>query len=369
MIRKISFLIFTAIFLIAGCNKNKEIIPEKSIPVRVYTAKPDSISAYLEITGNLQAENDAQVVSMISEKLTKILKHAGNQVKKDGIIAIMENRIWKESLNQAQASLQSIKARHEQVKQDYERYQRLFQERAVSQQQWEQIQSSMQEADANLARLTAAYAQAREQFNDTFIRAPFDGVVGTIYFDEGQMIPVGQPVAKIINTNLMKTKLYVPDIYIPKIKTGQLVYATFPSFENTRFVGQINRIDPAIDPLSRTVEVKAVFQNDQKMLKSGMFGLFNIEVEKKKETIVIPDNALLNRTEVQINRETGSSSTVKNYFIFVVKNDTATISAVKPGIQSGSRVEILQGLNRGDRVIVVGQKIVKEGQKVRIVTD
>ncbi len=352
-----------------ACQKNNETVSEDVIPVRVYKLHPDSISTYLDITGNLEAENDAQVFSMVSERVTKIRKRAGSPVKKDEVIAVMENRIWREGMNQAEASLKSMEARFEQIRQDFERYRKLFQEKAVSEQQWEQMRSAMQEGEANLARLKAAYAQAQEQFENTFIKAPFKGVVGTLYFDEGEMVPAGQPVAKIINTNLMRTKLYVPDIHLRKISSGQMVYASFPSLEDQVFIGRINRIDPAIDPLSRTAEVEAVFQNDRKILKSGMFGIFNIEIEKKQNTLVVPDNALLNNTRIQVDRETGSTRTVKTYFVYVARNDTAQATPVKIGIESKGEVEITSGLKNDDLVIVVGQKIVKDGSPIEIIRD
>ncbi|RQV98149.1 MAG: efflux RND transporter periplasmic adaptor subunit, partial [Calditrichaeota bacterium] len=358
-----------AILLITSCQKNQEVNSENAIPVRTFELQPDSISTYLEITGNLQAENEAQVFSIISGKLIQIRKKVGSTVTKDEIIAVIENRIWKEALNQAEASLESMKARYQQVRQDYERYQKLYKERAVSEQQWEQIRSAMQEADANLARLKAAYAQALEQYENTFIKAPFDGIVGTLYFDEGQMVATGQPVAKIVNTNLMRTKLYIPDIHIRKIKIGQRVYAAFPSFENRTFVGVINRIDPAIDPLSRTAEVEAVFQNEEKILKSGMYGVFNIEIEQKKNALIVPDNALLSQTRIEVDPETGKTNTIKSYYVFVAENDTASVVPVETGIESGDEIEITSGLKPGDQVIVVGQKIIKDGSRIEIVRD
>lgn len=365
--KKIGFIILLSTFLYWECQKADQEIVETVVPVRVLTVKPDSIAKFLEITGNLEAVNDAVVVSKISERLVKIVKNVGSSVKENETVATMENKIWRERLNQAEAALKSIEARHEQVKQDYERYQRLYQEKAVSQQQWEKIRSSMQEAEASLAQLQAAYSQAREQFEETFIKAPFDGIVGSFYFDEGQMIQTGQPVVKIVNTDLMKAKLNIPDVQINKIQLNQLVNAKFPSLDKEIFRGNINRIDPAIDPLSRTIQVEAIFSNKNKMLKSGMYGVFHIEIEKKINSFVIPDNAIINRTEVKINPQTGTTFTEKNHFVYLVKSDSVVQVLVQTGISSGNVVEIIEGLSESDKVIIVGQRVVKPGQKVRIV--
>ena len=364
----ISLFILGFLFFIA-CQKSQQNTAERVVPVQVLKLSPDSISSFLEITGNLRAGNDAYVFSTITEKLVRIVRDVGAKVKKDEIIAELDNKIWKEGLNQARAVLESMQARQEQIKQDYERYERLYKQKAVSQQQWEKIQSSLQEANANIAQLEAQYAQAKQKYDDTYIKAPFDGVVGSLLYDVGETVPMGQPVAKIINTNLMKAKLNIPDIHMNKIQPEQAVYADFPASPDKHFKGIINRIDPAIDPVSRTIEVEAIFENQNNDLKSGMYGLFHIEIGKSKNTIVIPDNALINRTEVKVNNETGATYTEIRHYVFVAQDDSARMVEVQTGLASGDKIEINQGVQFGEDVIIVGQKIVKDGQKVDIITD
>ena len=367
MIRKYNLLFIFTILLLFSCQESDNNSVEKAVPVKVYQVKPDSISNYLDITGNLEAGDDALIFSQVSEEMNKILKPVGSRIKKDETIAILRNNMWQQTLNQAEASLNSIEARHAQVKSDFERYQRLFDEKAISQQQWEKIRSAMQETDASLAQLRAAYQQAHEQFLKTYIKAPFDGVVGSLYFDEGQMVPVGQPVAKIINTKLMKTRLNIPDIHIQKLWTGQNVEVSFPVWPDKIFSGSIQQIDPAIDPFSRTVEAEVIFENKNNQLQSGLYGRFRLELTKRDNVVIIPENAIMRRTQVEIDPETGQTSTLKQYFVFVVNGDTARQVAVTPGLENDQRVEILSGLKTDDRVIIVGQKIVKDGRQVTVV--
>ncbi len=366
---KKGFLILFAASLLfgIGCGKKAVQQTEVTVPVKIYRIQPDTISTYLEITGNLEAVNDAQVYAKVSGKVDKILKTTGSRVRKDEAIAVLENTINQQGLKQAEAALQSAKARYDQVKQDYERYQRLYEQKAVSQQQWDQVSSGMQEAKASVEQLEAAYQQAKEYLENTYIKAPFDGIVGSLFFDEGQTVAQGQPVVKIINTNLMKAKINVPDVHIRQLKIGQRIYGTFPSMQNMEFAGKINQIDPAIDPMSRTVQVEAIFSNDAKNLKSGMYGLFHIETEKHTNAAVVPDNAIIARTDIKINPETGETYTNKRKFVFVVNSDTAKLTEVQGGLESRGRVEIVSGVNPGDQVIVVGQKVVKDGQKVQII--
>jgi len=365
--KRVFIAMIGSFILLNACQTDAEEEVERTVPVKIFTPGPDSIASYLEISGNLEAVNDALVISQVSEKMDRIIKPVGSRVKKGDIIAVLDNQIWDESLKQAHASLESITARHEQVKMDYERYQRLYEEKAVSQQQWEKIRTSWQEAEATLAQLNAAYQQARVQFENTYIKAPFDGVVGSLFYDVGQMIPLGQPVAKIINTNLMKARLNIPDNHIRQIDVGQTVIARFPSLPEKSFSGILESADPAIDPLSRTVEVEVNYQNQDGLLKSGMYGQFLIELDRKTGVIVLPENAVISRTAVNIDRKTGELKTSKKYFVFIVNSDSAREVAVEPGIESYGRLEIISGLSFGDQVIVMGQRIVKDGQRVAIV--
>jgi hypothetical protein len=98
-----------------------------------------------------------------------------------------------------------------------------------------------------------------------------------------------------------------------------------------------------------------------------MFGEFLIQTQNRANSMVVPEDALLPQTEVRINKETGLQSQVKRFFIFVIDRGRAKLKEVKTGITSDGQVEINNGLNRGDSIIVVGQNIVKEGQRVNII--
>lgn len=366
MFKKMMFL-----FLIAGlvfsCQKSEEKKEERAVPVNVLVLKPDSIRSVVEITGNLEAVNDALVISKVSEQLKEIVKPVGSKVSAGEVIVKLDDCLLLQAKKQAEAVFNSALARYKNVKQDFERYQRLFEQKAISQQQWEKMKSAMQEAEAGLAQAKAALGQASEQFENTTLKAPFAGIVGSIFYERGQLAPMGQPVVKIINPQFMKAKLYLPDLYFQKIKMGQKVRAYFPAIKNKTFTGKVIKIDPAIDPMSRTFTVEALFNNQAGLLTSGLYGLFEIELKVHKNVVVIPDNAVLSQTSVRVDPETGKPHAEREYFVFSVKNGKAVLKQIESGLNAGDRLEIKKGLAFGDSVIVVGQRLLKEGQKVKIV--
>ena len=368
MKKALGLLLIGGLILLLSCSKGEEKGKEIVVSVKTFTLQPDSISAFLEITGGLEAGHDALVYSTIAEELVEIRKQVGSWVQKDEIIAVQDNDLWKEILKQAEAGLASAQARFDQARNDYQRFERLYREKAISQQQWEQVKAAYQDAESGLRRAKAAYLQSKEQYENTFIRAPFSGVVGTFNFEVGEMIPAGQPVARIVNNRIVKAELYVPDIHMGRLKIGQTVLGIFPNYPRRRFYGRVTRIDPTIDPLSRTFRVMVSFENNEGTLKSGMFGRFYITTEFHPEALVVPDNAVITRTELKVDPQTGETYTVPRKFVFVVEDSTARLRPVKTGIESRGRVEIVEGLQVGDEVIVVGQKVVKDGQKVRVIS-
>ncbi|MEJ2618109.1 MAG: hypothetical protein P8Z35_24340, partial [Ignavibacteriaceae bacterium] len=118
---------------------------------------------------------------------------------------------------------------------------------------------------------------------------------------------------------------------------------------------------------SNLLEIEVQLMNPDNRIKSGIFGEFLIEAATKKGTIVLPENSLLQRTEIIVDKKTGVQKTMKKYFVFTVENGMSKLKEVKTGINSDGRIEILNGLKNADTVIVVGQNVVRDGQKVKIV--
>ncbi|MCX8010397.1 MAG: hypothetical protein N3A61_04540, partial [Ignavibacteria bacterium] len=110
-----------------------------------------------------------------------------------------------------------------------------------------------------------------------------------------------------------------------------------------------------------------VILSKDKNIKSGIFGEYFIEIQNNPSALIIPEIALIPQTEIRIDRTTGLQSTIKKYFLFVVENNLAKMKEVKTGIANNGQIEITSGLKFGDSVIIVGQNIIKEGQKVNVI--
>jgi len=355
------------ILIFSGCTKKTEENVEKSVPVKIYKVKSGSISKYIRATGSVTADEDVIVYSKVAERIENIIVKPGQKVVKDQVLASQKNDIQKQSLKIADAVLSTAGAQSKLAEQDFERMSKLYSEKAISVQQFDQVRTLKETAEHTLSQAKSGYEQAKEQYENSFVKAPFDGVVAAVYVEESQMINIGQPVVQVLSSSKMKAKINLTGEDIQYAKVGQKVLIKFPSLPDDKFTGRVEKINTSIDRLSKSLEVEITFLTKDNRIKSGMFGEFLIETQNHSNSLVVPEYALLPQTEVKINRETGLQNPVKKYYLFIVENNSAKLKEVKTGILNDGQIEINYGLKNGDSVIIVGQNIVKEGQSVNII--
>ncbi len=419
--RNSSVILLMALVLLSGCRKPEmssqaqaqpgppgkmgapQMAQEKTVSVMVYTVRPDTISRYLRLTAGLEAGDETLVYSETTAKLERIRVKVGEQVKANQVLGVQSSRTLQESVKQAEAALQSAIAQEEQARQDHARNEKLYKEQIISQQAFDQTATAVKTAALTVEQAQSQVAQAKEQQGDTVITAPFAGKVAQIFCNTGDMVSAGSAVFKIVNTGTFKAKLDVPEAEAANVSLGQTVLATFPAIPDAEFSGTMTRIDEAIDSQKRTLEVEVSFadsvgepdttQNSQSKpeqadaerpeqggvnavavhprgdfsaLRSGQFGQFKIEIQRHENAAVIPDNALMTQTTVNIN-ERGEQVTSKAYYVYVAEQGKAVMKSVTPGIYEEGLVELTSGVNIGDAVVVSGQNVVKNGSTVAIV--
>ncbi len=363
----ITAVLVSGLLFLNACSKDEKTPNEKAIPVNVYGIHPDAISSYIKLTGSVTGENDAIVYSKISEKLEKLNVIPGQKVSLGEVLAVQYNVIFKQSVDLAGAAVKTAKAQYELVNRDFQRMEELYKQNALSPQQYDQIKVQKQTTEVGLEQAKLQLEQANENYQNSFIKSPFAGIIGAVFFERDQMIPAGQPVVQVVNPNAMKSKLQVSSKDISSVTIGLPVVIKFPSIPGIEYQGKVVNINHAVDRISNLLEIEVQVIHPDKNIKSGMFGEFLIETVKKKGIIVVPENSLMQRTEITVDKQTGIQKAVKKYFIFTVEKGNANLKEVKTGISSGGRIEITRGLATTDTVIVVGQNIVRDGQKVRIV--
>ncbi|MCX5751077.1 MAG: efflux RND transporter periplasmic adaptor subunit [Candidatus Saganbacteria bacterium] len=190
-------------------------------------------------------------------------------------------------------------------------------------------------------------------YEDMVVKSPIDGVVGM------QLVKVGEqvtsqvtgmsPVFMVYGINSIKIYADVPEKYYSKIAKGTVVAVSFDAYPGEVFRGKIANVRPVIDPLSRTTQVEIRMANANHRIKPGMFARVDLVLSSKSGAMILPFDAVLGGDEP---------------FVFVAENSVAVKKPVKLGIMQNNDIEIISGITPNDKVITVGQRVVKEGSKI-----
>jgi multidrug efflux pump subunit AcrA (membrane-fusion protein) len=199
------------------------------------------------------------------------------------------------------------------------------------------------------------------KYEKALIKSPIDGMVMKKFLDEGSQVepsvsPMMRiPVVMVANIDTVKVLVNVSEKYLGRLKENAEARVEVDAYPDEVFVGEVTRIAPLVDLTTRTSEVEIRIVNREHQLKPGMFARVNIIIEKKENVILVPIKAILSEN----NRR----------FVFVVNGSIARKKEVKTGVYQKDSVEIIEGLNEGEDVIIEGNYGLKDSANVLIETE
>jgi membrane fusion protein, multidrug efflux system len=327
--------------LCAGCKKRPAAggpAPTMATSVIAAEAKRQPIAETLALVGTLAANEFIEVKSEIDGTIAEILFEEGQPVKKDDLLIRMDESKLNASLAEAEANLKLSTA-------TFERAQELARGKLIPQQEYDQAASIFQ-ANKATAELR------RRQLKEARIYAPFAGVAGSRSVSPGQVISKNTVLTWLVDLSIVKAEFNVPERFLSGVKSGQRVQLTVAAYPRQKFEGEVYFLAPQVDPNTRTLLMKARIPNAEHELKPGMFANLDLTLTLRQDATVIPESALLsqgNRTSV-----------------FVIdSNSNAQVRPVKVGLRIPNHIEILSGLEPGERVVAEGLQKVRPGGPVR----
>lgn len=340
---------------------------EEAIPVRVETVQLADIQEELSFTGNIRPKLEVKIFSKVSGRLEELLVDKGDTVTQGENLAIIDHEEIEARVKQAEASLavaqaqlEQVKAELEQIASDRDRITTLYKQGVASKQDFDSVEArykasvaQQQLTGAQINMTKASLEQDRIRLNESTIVSPLEGVVAEKYLEPGDMVMLATPLLSVVNMETVKVLINVEDKLLTRIQPGTKTTVTVDTYPEKEFEGQVSKISPTIDPLTRTVEVEILIANPAQQLKPGMFARVKIIVAQHSQVPVIPDSAIL--------RDQAGS------YVYTVNNQKAKRVSVKLGLSQGARVEVSQGLKPGDLLIIAGQHNVSEDSKVSIV--
>jgi membrane fusion protein (multidrug efflux system) len=307
-------------------------------PIVVVTApvRRDAFPNRIEALGNARANEAVDITSRTSNVVTRIRFDEGQQVERGQVLVELDAAQTRADLAAAEAALVESRAA-------FERSRQLAGNAALSRSQLDTIEATLK---SNEARVAAA----RARLDDQYIRAPFNGRTGLRRVSVGSLVNPGTVITTVDDVSVIKLDFAVPETAVALLKPGLQIAAQSAAYPGREFQGRVASVDSRVDPVSRSVMVRAELPNRDGVLKPGMF-MQVILTRDVAPALMMPEQAVV--------PEQGRT------FVFVVDGGKASRREVQLGRRRPGEVEIVAGLRENERVVVEGTLKVREGAQVR----
>jgi len=299
---------------------------------------PGNIKERLNLPGVVKPWIELKVVSEVQGKIISKIADEGLQVKKGDVLAVIDARDYQNALTSAQASYEAAQASHE-------RLTSLFGDQLAT-------QSQLDDAVARVKTTKAAMDIAALDLERCTIRAPIDGVVDHMYCENGQFMNKAEPVAKILQIDRIKVSVGIPESDVDAVRRVERFVVAVDALDGRQFEGRCRYLTKTADSMARLYNLEIAIDNSQGVILPDMFARVEIIKNEVTDGLAVPLYALLNY-------QTRPA-------VYVVEDEMAHLQPVSIGIQDGWRVQVKDGLTPGDRVVVVGQHHVDDGQAVNV---
>ena len=370
----------TAVLIAAGCSNNPESIKKKIIlkqeqisrinqsikkledkaygdsiatksaslmPVVIKEIKYEPFRHYIEVQGNIEAIEDANISPEMGGQIKNIHSREGERVKKGQLLVSLNTEV-------TQSSIQEVKTGLELAKKLYEKQKSLWEQNIGSEMQYLEAKNSYEQAEARLKTLEA-------QLDMSNIRAPFNGLVDRIYQKEGELGAPGFGILHLVNLSKLKIVAEVSEIYLPSIHKGKMIEVTIPTYAGMNMDVPVYRTGDVINPANRTFTVEVRLDNVSNKLKPNMFAVLRINDYTIDSAMIVPSNII--KRDITKDAE----GNFKEFLFIAEEKDNRTVARkvyVTTGRTYNNESVIKNGLKPGQKVITEGYNTVSTGTEV-----
>jgi membrane fusion protein, multidrug efflux system len=360
---------------------------DQAVPVNVATANQRTVPVEIEVIGNVEAYSTIGIKSQVGGELVTVHFQEGDMVKKGDLLFSIDRRPFDAMVSQAQANLARDIAQLSQAKANLARdmaaqkfsqaqatrYQNLFKQGIISQDQSEQFtaeadakaqavqadQAAIQSAQAAIEADKATVSNTQIQLSYTTIRSPIEGRTGNLMVKQGNVVKANDiDLVSINQLSPIYATFSVPEAQLPDIKRymarGKVKVLASPEKDSTNFEqGTLTFVDNAVDMTTGTIKLKGTFTNEDRKLWPGQFVRVVVRLTERPDAVVIPTQAV----------QTGQDGV----FVYLLKPDmTVEARPVIVGARVSQDVVIEKGLNSGDQVVTEGTLRLVPGSRIRI---
>lgn len=299
-------------------------------------ARGTALSRYTT-TATLEAENRAQILARVGGVVERLAVEEGHAVGNDQELLTLDGSDAALRLRQAEVELAKQRA-------IFERQRRSFEGQIIPEADFELAKTNFEAAEA-------AVKLAEHELSHTHVRAPFAGTVVQRLVQVGQTVNVGTPLFEVANFRPLLARIYVPAKEMGTLQEGQEAALTLDS-SGERLAGVVKLVSPVVDPTTGTIKVTIHVSNYPPRTRPGDFATVSVVTERHADALRVPNLAVFEDKGERI--------------VYVARDSVAERRPVQIGFMDETYTEVLSGIGAGDRVIVKGQRSLKDGAPIRI---
>jgi RND family efflux transporter MFP subunit len=347
------------VFLCLGCSQGSAAEDEEAtdVTVEVAVVKQRPIAHVLAYSGDIVGEVEVKVYSTIPDRIVSLNVEEGQAVTAGAVIAVIRADMLGQGVQQAQGGLAAVRAQVAGLRDNLARQERLLSSGVVTQAQVDATRFQLQAAEAQTAQLEATVGSAQTRRSDANVRAPISGIVGQVFVEEGDLAAPQIPICTIVRMDRVEVHINVPERELGLVRPGLEADIRVASLGDRVFRAPVSEISPVVDRLSRTAQLRIMLDNADHAIRPGSLAEVRLEVERHDDAVVVPQYAL-----VLDEREDETAQ----FRAYVLRDGGRTVAErrVRVGFYDGDDVEVLEGLSAGERLVVQGQHLLRDGAEV-----
>jgi RND family efflux transporter MFP subunit len=343
------------VFRSGAFSSGKTQLQANTTGVNVKIAEAQLINTIpkLMLNGSIEGKTAATISAKLAGRIEQVLVQEGQHVKAGDALIKLESVELRNSVRTSQDAVTKAKANYDLAMMDYNRYQTLAAQGAISQQTLDTAEVKRQIAQADLSTAVNGQSDAQQQYAYGVITAPVDGVVANVTATVGQVVSPGAALMVVADIGQVYAVVNVEQKDLGMVKQGQPAEVTVDTYADKVFMGTVDTINPEAGSDNRMFRTKVKIDNSSGALKGGMFSKVQLATGDAVQILTIPQAAIIQKQGM--------------YYVFTVANDKVTRHQVEVGATTGDRIEIKSGLQSGDKLAVSNVSQLKDGDVVTIV--
>lgn len=319
----------------------------------LYIVEPVALERALPLTGTLTPLTEATVKAKVAGELVAVAVREGESVQQGQMLARIDPTEVQAKVAAREADVQAARAQLVWAEKNRNQQKALLDKAFISQSAFDSIQSNYDVAAAKLRAAAAELVVARKSQGDAVLTAPFSGIVSQRHAQPGERVALDAKVISVVDLSRLQLEASVPPAAIGLVKVGQPMNFRVEGFGEREFAGRIERINPSATAGSRSISVYAAIDNREGLLRGGMFAQGALTLSRIDNVIAVPASA--------VREEIGQT------FVYAIDEGLVKRKNVRVGPpDAAGRVQVLEGLAAGDRIVRVNLGALREGVAARL---